>query len=306
MLELKLERILDLQEPAAAGRPAYLSAASGLVRLGAHLYVVADDEHHLGVFPVAAETPGVLLRLFAGDLPVKPRARKKAKPDLEALVHLPAFECYPHGALFALGSGSKAQRQTGALLKLNPQLEIEGAPRLIDLGPLHAVLADEFEDLNIEGAVSVEDSLRLLQRGNKGHRVSAVIEIELSAVLTALTRGDALSAMPLRRIQRYDLGECNGVPLGFTDAATLPGGQMIFTAVAENSEDSYLDGECAGAALGLLDRQGQLIRIDALATTRKLEGISAWSTSQGVRFLAVTDADDETAPAQLWSGLFAR
>ncbi len=305
-MDLKLERLLDLHEPAAAGRPTYLSAASGLVRLGAHLYVVADDEHHLGVFPVAAHTPGVLRRLLAGDLPVKPRARKKAKPDLEALVHLPAFEHYPHGALFAMGSGSKAQRQTGALLRLNPQLEIEGAPRLIDLGPLHAVLADEFADLNIEGAVIVEDSLRLLQRGNKGHRVNAVIEIELSAVLAALTRGDALSAMPLRRIQCYDLGECGGVPLGFTDAATLPGGELIFTAVAENTADSYRDGECAGAALGLLDSQRQLQRIDLLAVARKLEGITAWSTAQGVEFLAVTDADDETVPAQLWSGQFAR
>ncbi len=306
MVELKLERILDIHAPAAAGRPGYLSAASGLVRLGAHLYVVADDEHHLGVFPVAAHTPGVLLRLFAGDLPTQPRARKKAKPDLEALVQLPAFARYPHGALFALGSGSKAQRRTGVLLKLDSQFEIEDAPRLIDLAPLQAALADEFADLNIEGAVIIDDSLRLLQRGNKGHRVNAVIDIELSAVLAALTRGDTLNAMPLRCVQRYDLGECNGVPFGFTDAAPLAGGEMIFTAVAENTADSYLDGECVGAALGVLGREGQLIRIEALASAPKLEGIAAWSTPQGAQFLAVTDVDDETVPAQLWSGLFAR
>jgi hypothetical protein len=305
-VDLKLERLLDLQEPAAAGRPTYLSAASGLVRLGAHLYVVADDEHHLGVFPVATHTPGVLLRLLAGDLPAKPRARKKAKPDLEALVYLPVFERYPHGALFALGSGSKAQRRTGVLLRLNAQFEIEDAPRLIDLGPLHAMLADEFEDLNIEGAVIVGDSMRLLQRGNKGHRVNAVIEVELAAILTTLAHEDALDAIPLRRIQRYDLGECAGVPLGFTDAAALSSGELIFTAVAENTEDSYLDGSCVGAALGLLDREGQMIRLDALATAHKLEGLAAWSTPQGVQFLAVSDADDETVPAQLWSGLFAR
>ncbi|WP_457447076.1 DUF6929 family protein [Roseateles sp. P5_E4] len=59
----------------------YLSAASGLVQLGPRLFVVADDEHTLAVFDVSGERPGQLHRLFGGELPDKPKARRAAKPD---------------------------------------------------------------------------------------------------------------------------------------------------------------------------------------------------------------------------------
>jgi hypothetical protein len=35
-------------------------------------------------------------------------------------------------------------------------------------------------------------------------------------------------------IDRYDLGHLDGVPLCFTDAAALPDGGMVFSAVAED------------------------------------------------------------------------
>ena len=98
-------RALDLVEPSSPGRPAHLSAASSLVRVGNFLYVVADDEHHLGVFGAAGAGAGTLLRLFEGELPESRKKRKKKKPDVEALVLLPPFAKFTHGALFALGSG---------------------------------------------------------------------------------------------------------------------------------------------------------------------------------------------------------
>ena len=79
MLELTRLRTLEIRESSAPGRPAHLSAASGLVRLGPRFYVVADDEYHLGIFPVAQGEPGELLRLFPGTLPHWPRARKKSR-----------------------------------------------------------------------------------------------------------------------------------------------------------------------------------------------------------------------------------
>ena len=76
---------------------AHLSAASGLVRSGHLLYVVADDELHLGVFEDTAATgmppePGALVRMLEGDLPIDAVERKAAKPDFETLVHLPRTE----------------------------------------------------------------------------------------------------------------------------------------------------------------------------------------------------------------------
>ena len=89
-----------------AGRPLHLSAASGLVCLHSFIYVVSDDELHLGVFGRADQKPGHLIRLFDGALAESKSDRKKQKPDLEALTLLPAHENYHHGALLALGSGS--------------------------------------------------------------------------------------------------------------------------------------------------------------------------------------------------------
>ncbi|MEO6277397.1 MAG: hypothetical protein ABIP59_06225, partial [Roseateles sp.] len=77
------------------------------MQIGQRLFVVADDEHTLAVFDAASDSPGTLHRLFIGELPDKPKARKAAKPDLEALAQLPPFAACPHGALLALGSGSK-------------------------------------------------------------------------------------------------------------------------------------------------------------------------------------------------------
>jgi hypothetical protein len=47
-------------------------------------------------------------------------------------------------------------------------------------------------------------------------------------------------------VRRYDLGAIDGIALGFTDAAALPGGGWLFTAVAEDTDDSVTDGACKG------------------------------------------------------------
>src|SRR5258705_4038133 len=106
MMHLTKIRELDLAGTGDGSLPRHLSAASGLVHVGSFIYVVADDELHLGVFNAADNAPGGLLRLFDGELPDEKAARKKHKPDLEAIVQLPPFGDFEKGALLALGSGS--------------------------------------------------------------------------------------------------------------------------------------------------------------------------------------------------------
>src|SRR5262245_4302365 len=136
MINLTKIRTLDLDDTGDARLPRHLSAASGLAWTGPHLYVVADDELHLGIFSAANNTPGRLLRLFDGELPAEKPARKKAKPDLEAITALPRFGDYAHGALLALGSGSTKNRCRGALLRLDDRGGIDGAPTAIDASRL--------------------------------------------------------------------------------------------------------------------------------------------------------------------------
>src|SRR5262245_48623060 len=121
MIRLTKIRQLDVAPSPDAGAIEYLSAASGLIRAGSFLYVVADDELHLGVFGATDNNPGRLVRLLDGELPAPKAERKKLKPDFEALTLLPASAKFPDGAILALGSGSTPNRRLGVLLGLDAQ-----------------------------------------------------------------------------------------------------------------------------------------------------------------------------------------
>jgi hypothetical protein len=301
LITLRKLRDLDLAAPASPGRPAYLSAASGLVRRGKALYVIADDEHHLGVFGADDLRPGTLLELIGGDLPNEHEARKKAKPDFESLTLLPAFAGFPEGALLACGSGSKPNRRNGVLVGLAGA--IFSAPRAVDLSFLMTPLAAEFGKVNIEGMVVAGNELRVLQRGNKGHRRNAVVRFSLAEVLDALAGGGQALA-PLA-VTDYDLGSIDGIPLTFTDAANLPSGAMVFSAVAEDTDDAYADGRCAGTAIGQIGADGALKWVEPVSEVCKVEGV-ALRGSDGDELLLVTDADDMAIPAKLFAAKIER
>lgn len=277
-----------------------MSAASGLVRHGSFLYVVADDEHHLGVFNSESRAPGTLLRLIEGDLPDDHKARKKQKPDFESLTRLPPFADFMHGALLASGSGSKLNRWKGALLGLDAPGAVNAAPRLVDLNCFMAPLTAEFGKLNIEGMVVAGEELHVLQRGNKGQKRNAVVRFSLAAFQSAILAPEP-TALPVLGLRDYELGDANGVPLTFTDAAGLPNGGMVFSCVAEDTEDAYEDGACGAAAIGMIDAEGALVWIQRTTEAHKIEGIDARLEGSILRLLLVTDADNVAIPA----GLFA-
>lgn len=303
MMSLTKLRDLGLAAPPAPGRPLHLSAASGLVRLQSFIYVVADDELHLGVFEADGSKPGHLIRLFDGALPDSKKDRKQRKPDLEVLTLLPADEEHPHGALLALGSGSTRNRRMGALLRLDAQGAVNGPPRGVDLTPLLAPLDAMFAALNIEGAIVSGDEVRLFQRGNRRDLDNAVVRYPLDAFLEALRTGRSIEPSS---IDRYNLGEIEGLPLCFTDGAALPDGSILFSAAAEDTQDNYNDGPCAGAAIGLIDLGGQLRWLRRIEGTHKIEGIDARIDGDSIRLLLVTDADDPDIPASLFSAAVER
>ena len=270
---------------------AHLSSASGLVRAGDWLHFIADDEHHIGTLPVeAGALPRVQLRRLRGsDLPRDAVARKRAKPDLEALIALPLA---PHGALLALGSGSKPNREGGFLLRLDPQGQILQVDA-VDLSPLYQRLHAQFADLNIEGAFVSGAHLHLLQRANRGHAGNARVVFPLEAITGWLQGGVAPAPVDLAAL---DLGGAGGVPYGVTDGAALPDGGWIVSAVAEDTTDSYADGACVGSALAWFDSTGRLQALQPLQRAPKVEGLAL--AGEG-RLLMVTDADDPAQPSQL-------
>ena len=275
----------------------YLTAASGLVRLGRRHYVIADDEQHLGVFDPASPGPVQLVRLFDGDLPDSAKKRKKKKADLECLVHLPPLPRCPGGALLTLGSGSRPNRRRGALLGLDGEGALLGQVKVIDFAPLYEPLGRRFDEVNIEGALIFEDDLMLLQRGNKGGP-NAIVRYAWPALEQWLL-GDADEAPEPRVVREYDLGQADGIAFGFTDCAAMPeGGGWLFSAVAEDTDNAFDDGACTGVAIGVVSAEGGLQTMLPLEPRRKVEGIEARMLQGKVVIGIVTDADDPDEAAE--------
>lgn len=284
----------------------HLSAASGLVRVQHRLYVVADDELHLGVFD-DIESPGTnpvsspfgdLVRLFEGELPRDKRRRKLAKPDLETLAELPPLPGCPFGALLALGSGSRPTRETGVLMALDAAGALSGRMSHIDLSALYAPLRAQFPDLNIEGAFVCSGELRLLQRGNRGDARNACIRFDWNQVVPWLVAHGMPPPKP-KAVQIVTLGDINGVGLSLTDGAALDHGAWAFCAVAENAKDSFQDGACTGSVVGVVAADGQVIQVQRLSGAPKVEGLAVEAAGSELALTLVTDADDPDVAAQL-------
>lgn len=301
MLNLTPRRELDVDPSRHPRGQAHLSAASGLVRVGLCCYVVADDEHHLGVFGPDDAAPVSLLRLFDGELPVGAKGRKKRKPDIETLLCLPASARWPQGALLGLGSGSRPNRRRGVVVPLAADGRVDGAPQGLDLAALYAPLAEAFAKVNIEGGWFGGGECRLLQRGNDGGGVNAMVAYDAAAFVGWVSGPGTQPPRP-RSITRYALGAVAGVPLGFTDGAPLPGGAWMFSAVAEATEDSYLDGACVGSVIGFVGADGVLGRTHVLDGAPKVEGLAGGVAAGRLHLMAVTDADDPRRASQLLCG----
>lgn len=277
---LTLEKIADLD----------LSAASGLVVLRDELYVVADDE----LFVAAFDRAGRLLRrvpLFDGELPEEHKARKRQKPDLEALTLL------PDGSLLALGSGSTPTRMRSARIDLTRH----ALDAVSDWSPLYAELMRSLPELNIEGAAVAHDRLWLAQRGNGALGMNACIELELAAACSALACGGALDASMLRGIHPVRLGAIEGAPLSITDLCAHPDGGLIFSAAAEPSGSTYDDAAVTGSAIGVLSARGEVRECMRVSQRCKLEGVALERHANGDAALwLVADPDDRALAAPLY------
>ena len=298
MTMLTIEKLYDLHWQDADQTLTHLSAASGLAVIGERFYVVADDDVHLGAFALDNALPGQRVAVFPDDLPQEKSARKKCKPDLEALLLLPPEAHFPFGSLLALGSGSTARRRRAAQLALDASGAIHGAPQSLDFSPLFLSLETHVVDLNIEGALVLGKQLVLLQRGNQQHPRSALIFCPLDSVLQFL-QGTAVNFTSVLTIVDCTLPTINGVVLSFTDGTPLPDGNILFSAVAENTADSYRDGECVGAALGVVTPAGKILCCQALAQPHKIEGVALHWPAGKPEILLVTDADNPSIPAAL-------
>ena len=259
-----------------------LSAASGLVLRDGLFHAVADDENALFVF--GQQGPTRRVALLQDELPAKTSERKKRKPDFEILVDLPG-----HG-LLAMGSGSRPTRERAVLVNGLDSVVV------IDTSALCAALREAIPELNLEGSAVAGDEWILLQRGNRGGGRNALVFLALHDLQDALaSRTFAVTRAP--RIEDLDLGSDGRVPWTCTDLTLCDDGDLLASAVLEDTHDTYRDGACLGSALVRLAPDGSVRWRRQLDIQAKVEGVAV----DGDTVWMVTDADNRDLPAQLLS-----
>ena len=300
-LELRHLRDLDLAAAPASGVAAHVASASGVVRRGDFVYVIGDDQLHLGVFRMSSPEPGDTVRVLEGDLPEDADSRKEAKPDLEALTVLPPFTGHAYGALLGLGSGSAPERDRGFVWPLNADGSLRDGVQPLDLSALFERLRGDIEALNVEGACVVGDRLWLMHRGNRGGTANVVVELSLDRVMESI-RGDArIDPGELVALRSYDLGRLDGVELTFSDATPLAGDLLVFTASAEGEAADGGDGTIRGSVIGTIDAGGDVKRLRTIDRRYKVEGVHASIDTGVMDLLFVCDQDDPSQPSPLLS-----
>jgi hypothetical protein len=271
----------------------WVRAGSALVRLGRRLALVQDDALWLAWLDVDGE-------LRAESLATDPSEErlfhdKRKKPDFEAAAVIPGVP----ERLLVFGSGGLASRERVAILSEGQDVRLVEATELY--AGLRRELASVGAQLNIEGAFVDGTRMVLCSRGNGpgADSTDATVELPLHELMTYLDAPHATSVPRIGQIERYQLGEIDGVSLTLTDAA-LHRGKRYYVAAAEASADAIADGPVHGVSLGVLseDPHYALIEDESGGLLReKVEGLTPVPDSDD--WLAIVDADDVTKPSHL-------
>ncbi|MDP2341605.1 MAG: hypothetical protein Q8O67_11660 [Deltaproteobacteria bacterium] len=295
---------------ASRDRPAHVRAGSGCAIVdvpgqGKRLAVVQDDANFIALVDTKTGKVGHI------ELPAGPgglrqfdklRGNKADKLDLESMASVVVDG---KAALFCMGSGSTARREVFVLVTLGHEGPVvEELPAGSFFKGLHNNHMFAGDELNVEGLIVDGDRARFFNRGNgAGEASDAVGEVSFSALLRHLRDPLLHAAPPLGKVQDFDLGAIGGIRLTFTDATRHPDGRTVFLAAAEDSPNTYDDGEVKGTAVGILGDDGRTTIIPLLdergaPLKDKVEGI-AIDPNDPRRAFVVIDKDDPTAPAEL-------
>ena len=280
----------------------WISAASGLVKKGENIFVIADDRQELALFNLSAPGLAELITFDSTPLSEAKAERKAQKNDWESLL---TIVIDGQETLLAVPSGSTDLRNTAVIADLSI---VDGSVnvskvRKISCKGLFEELKKRIEDLNIEGATICGKKFLLFQRGNGIAGVNAVIAFNADEFAAELRKGE-LSANLKFDIHHINLGHLNGCRLGFTDAFCDVEGELWYLAAAERADSTYLDGEFSGAVVGRLASDYSVTAQKELAILHKPEGLAVEIQNGRRKFFIVTDSDDESSPAKLYSFYF--
>jgi hypothetical protein len=253
-----------------------IGSASGLLFHNDSLFIISDNSSYLYEYQINKKE----LTKIALNTNPKENIPKKEKLDFESITK-------NENKLYLFGSGSTENRN----LMLTYHLENEKI-KSKDLSELYSrlrTLAKLKEDeLNIEGAISVEDKMYLFQRGNGGADKNGLFIVEDDK-----TKPMYFHPIPLPKI--------NAVEYTFTDAI-LVHDKIYFLAAAENSNSTYLDGEVLGSLVGILNpKTFEVEQTIVISDNHKFEGITLYKeSSTELEFLLCEDNDTEILETKIY------
>lgn len=246
-----------------------IQAASGLLFSKEVLFIISDNSSFLYQYILDKD----LLLKFPLVKEAQEKIAKKNKPDLEAITSY-------GNQLFLFGSGSTENRNMMFTLDLtNDQLQIK------DLSNLYSFLKNiaqlKGNELNIEGAICVDKTMYLFQRGNGQNSKNGIFIVPDS-------QDKQIQYFPLS-LPSLDDVECT-----FTDAI-LVNEHIYFLATAENTISTFEDGEILGSILGKINFQTfELEDVILLSENKKFEGITLFQQNDTtISFLLCEDTDKE-------------
>lgn len=253
------------------------------------------------------------VELPKGGLRVSAGLKRDAELSIEAVM---AGRDYRGEFLLAFGSGRNSDAQRIVRIRVGSgDLDLW----VVEAKWLYSALAQlpclGASTLNIEGAAVIRPSdggspiVRFCQRGNgqpqTGEPVTSVtIDIHQTVLIGYLERcrqnPNAQFGDELTNVRRYDLGEIDGISLGFSDACGMSDGNMLYVAVAEDCPAVGISGLNHGTVLGITDGTGKvqhaaICEPDGTPTTSKVAAL----TIDDQKCIYVALQATETTPPRL-------
>jgi len=251
-----------------------IGSASGLVFKDNSLFIISDNSSFLYQFDIPENklTRIPLVENAQENIP------KKDKYDFESIT-------LKTNKLLLFGSGSTSKREKEIVYNLKTRTVEQ-----IDLSKLYQKLKQNHsisnEDLNIEGALFLEENLLLFQRGNGGNSKNGIFKINNSSKSVETQYHTELVEVQLPKIKH--------VESSFTDAILVED-KIYFLATAEDTTSTYDDGEILGSLIGRIDIKTMEIDFtQKISDSHKFEGLTLYNkTEDKIEFLLCEDNDTE-------------
>ncbi len=250
-------------------------AASGIIYLDQNIYLISDNSGFLYKYEISTKN----LSKFPILENPEENIAKKEKPDFESIT-------LRDNKFYIFGSGSTKKREIRVKFDLeNQEVSTKDISDLYD--KLKNKVSFTTDDLNIEGSFFYNENLYLINRGNGDSSKNGIFiyNKEFDNVI----------------FKHFELPKLNNVTTSFTDAIVVDN-KIYFLACAENTTNTYDDGEIYGSVIGKIDLETFEIEHSLQITdNQKFEGLTLYSKNENeLNFLLCEDNDTEELVSKIY------